>query len=77
MPGNQRQDNPLGARPRYSRRASSFYDGTLQSLKRFKDDVREVDEGFECGIKISGYDDIKEDDVIEAYTIEKVKRELS
>ena len=39
----------------------------LDSLKRFKDDVREVREGFECGIKIAGYDDIKVDDVIEAY----------
>ncbi len=39
----------------------------LESLKRFKDDVREVREGFECGMKIAGYDDIKVDDVIEAY----------
>jgi translation initiation factor IF-2 len=49
----------------------------LESLKRFKEDVREVREGFECGIKIAGYDDIKVDDVIEAYRIEQVQRTLS
>ncbi len=49
----------------------------LESLKRFKEDVREVREGFECGIKVAGYDDIKVDDVIEAYRIEQVQRTLS
>ena len=49
----------------------------LESLKRFKDDVREVREGFECGIKIAGYDDVKVGDVIEAYRIEQVQRTLS
>ncbi len=49
---------------------------TLESLRRFKDDVREVREGFECGIKISGYDDIKVDDVIEAYKVEVKQRTL-
>jgi len=49
----------------------------LESLKRFKDDVREVREGFECGIKIAGYDDIKVDDTIECYRIEHVQRTLS
>ncbi len=48
----------------------------LDSLKRFKDDQREVREGFDCGIKISGYDDVKVGDVIEAYRIEQVKRTL-
>jgi translation initiation factor IF-2 len=48
----------------------------LESLKRFKEDVREVREGFECGLKISGYDDVKVDDVIEAYRIEQVQRTL-
>jgi translation initiation factor IF-2 len=48
----------------------------LESLKRFKDDVREVREGFECGIKIAGYDDIKVGDLIEAYRIEQVQRTL-
>ncbi|MGH7222534.1 MAG: translation initiation factor IF-2 [Gemmataceae bacterium] len=49
----------------------------LDSLKRFKEDVREVREGFECGIKVASYDDIKVDDVIEAYRIEQVLRTLS
>jgi translation initiation factor IF-2 len=49
---------------------------SLDSLKRFKDDVREVREGFECGLKIAGYDDIKVGDVIQAYRIEQVQRTL-
>jgi translation initiation factor IF-2 len=49
---------------------------SLESLKRFKDDAREVREGFECGMKIAGYDDVKVDDVIEAYRIEQVQRTL-
>jgi translation initiation factor IF-2 len=48
----------------------------LESLKRFKEDVREVSEGYECGLKIAGYDDIKVGDVIEAYRIEQVQRTL-
>jgi translation initiation factor IF-2 len=49
----------------------------LESLKRYKDDVREVREGFECGLKIAGYDDIKVGDTIECYRIEQVQRSLS
>ena len=48
----------------------------LDSLKRFKEDVGEVREGFECGIKVAGYDDIKVGDVIEAFRIEHVQRTL-
>jgi translation initiation factor IF-2 len=48
----------------------------LESLKRFKDDVRDVREGYDCGIKIAGYDDIKVDDIIEAYRVEQVQRTL-
>lgn len=48
----------------------------LDSLKRFKDDAKEVREGFECGLKITGYDDIKVDDVIEAFKIEIRQRTL-
>jgi translation initiation factor IF-2 len=50
---------------------------SLDSLKRVKDDVREVQQGYECGLKIAGYDDIKVDDVIEAYRIDQVQRTLS
>jgi translation initiation factor IF-2 len=49
---------------------------SLDSLRRFKEDVREVNKGFECGMKIVGYDDLKVDDVIEAYRIEQVQRTL-
>jgi translation initiation factor IF-2 len=49
----------------------------LESLKRFKEDAREVREGFECGLKIAGYDDVKVDDVIECYRVEQVQRTLS
>ena len=48
----------------------------LDSLKRFKDDVKEVREGFECGMKITGFDDVKVDDVIEAFKIEIKQRTL-
>jgi translation initiation factor IF-2 len=48
----------------------------LESLKRFKEDTREVREGFECGMKIAGYDDVKVGDVIEAYRVEQVHRTL-
>jgi translation initiation factor IF-2 len=49
---------------------------SLESLKRFKDDVAEVREGFECGMKVAGYDDIKVGDVIEAFRVEQVQRTL-
>jgi translation initiation factor IF-2 len=48
----------------------------LDSLKRFKDDAREVREGFECGMKITGFDDVKVGDVIEAYRIDIKQRTL-
>ena len=65
-----------GARLRLLRDDVVIYDGALGSLKRFKDDVREVREGFECGIGIEGYNDIREGDVIEAYEVEEVARTL-
>jgi translation initiation factor IF-2 len=49
---------------------------SLESLKRYKEDVRDVREGFECGMKIAGYDDVKVGDVIEAYRVEQVQRTL-
>jgi translation initiation factor IF-2 len=52
------------------------YDGRIGSLRRFKDDVREVSEGFECGIGIENFNDVKEGDVIEAYEVREVAREL-
>ena len=51
-------------------------DGEIASLRRFKDDVKEVASGFECGVGIDKFNDIKEGDVLEAYTFEEIKREL-
>ncbi len=53
-----------------------IWTGELESLKRFKDDVREVKEGFECGLSLRGYDDIKEGDQLEAFEIKEVARTL-
>jgi len=50
-------------------------DGKIGSLKRFKEDAREVLEGFECGILVDGFNDIKEGDVLEAYEIKEVARD--
>jgi translation initiation factor IF-2 len=52
------------------------FDGKILSLKRFKDDAREVQAGFECGISIEGFNDIHPGDVIEAYYIEKLEKKL-
>ena len=51
-----------------------IHEGKLASLKRFKDDAKEVTKGFECGVQIEDYNDIKEDDIIEAFIMEEVKR---
>jgi len=51
-----------------------IHEGTILSLKRFKDDVREIAAGYEGGLGIEGYNDIKEGDVIEAYTLEEIKK---
>ena len=51
-----------------------IHDGHLATLKRFKDDAKEVSKGFECGIQIENYNDIKVGDIIEAYVMEEIKR---
>jgi translation initiation factor IF-2 len=53
------------------------FDGTIASLKRFKEDVREVEQGFECGIGLEGFNDIKVGDTVEAYVIVETKRKLA
>ena len=53
-----------------------IYDGTIQSLKRFKEDVKEVASGYECGISLEKFNDFKENDIFEVYTHEEIKREL-
>jgi translation initiation factor IF-2 len=65
------------ARVRLIRDDEEIYVGAIASLKRFKDDVREVTAGFECGIQIQDYNDIKVGDIIEAYEIVEKKRTLS
>jgi translation initiation factor IF-2 len=62
------------AQVRLIRDGTVVWEGRLASLKRFKDDVREVREGFECGIGLDGYNDVKVDDVIEAFEIREIPR---
>ncbi len=64
------------AKVRVIRNGIVVYTGELGSLKRFKDDVKEVHMGMDCGLNIQGYNDIKVGDVVEAYTIEEIKRTL-
>ncbi|MBR9990857.1 MAG: translation initiation factor IF-2 [Gemmatimonadetes bacterium] len=64
-------------RVRVVRDAVQVYEGELGSLKRFKDDVREVREGFECGLNVEGFNDIKVGDQIECYRVESVARTLA
>jgi len=52
------------------------HDGKIASLKRFQEDAREVQEGFECGILLDGFNDIKDGDVLEAYETREVAREV-
>lgn len=54
-----------------------IHDGEIGSLRRFKDDVREVDAGYECGLNISGYNDVKVGDTIEAYKFVETKKKLA
>jgi translation initiation factor IF-2 len=65
------------AKARIIRDGVTVYTGSLSSLKRFKDDVREVREGLECGIGIENFNDLKVGDRIESYRMEEVKRTLS
>jgi len=53
-----------------------IYEGKIGSLKRFKDDVREVESGFECGVGLENFSDIKENDILEAFILEKIARKL-
>ena len=64
------------AKVRVIRDGIVIYTGELGSLKRFKDDVKEVALGQDCGLNIQGYNDIKVGDIVEAYTIEEIKRTL-
>ena len=63
------------AKVRLIRAGIVVYEGQLSSLKRFKDDAKEVKEGYECGMMIAGYNDIKEADIIEGYEMQEVARD--
>jgi translation initiation factor IF-2 len=67
---------PRSAIVKLIRGSKIIYEGKVSSLKRFKDDVKEVAEGFECGIVLINHDDIKEGDIIEAFEIQKIARRL-
>jgi translation initiation factor IF-2 len=65
-----------GAGVRLLRDNVVIHTGTLKTLKRFKDEVREVREGYECGMAFENYENVQAGDVIEAYEIEEVARQL-
>ena len=63
-----------GCKVRISREGEQIFEGDLASLKRFKDDVKEVKAGYECGLVFEGFNDIQEQDIVEAYTMVEVPR---
>ncbi len=64
-----------GCKVRITREGEQIFEGSLKSLKRFKDDVKEVKEGFECGLVFDGFDSIQELDMVEAYIMVEVPRD--
>jgi translation initiation factor IF-2 len=65
-----------GAGVRLLRDQKVIYEGNLKTLKRFKDEVREVKDGYECGISLENWEDIQEGDVLECYEVREVQRTL-
>ncbi len=65
-----------GAKVRLTRDNVIVYEGHIASLRRFKDDVKEVEKGFECGIGLENFADVKPGDMMEAFTEEKIARKL-
>jgi translation initiation factor IF-2 len=65
-----------GDKVRVVRNGTVAYDGVMSSLKRFKDDVREVSNGMECGVKIEDYNDVKVGDILEFYQLQELARKL-
>ena len=70
--GKVQRDNNI----RIIRDSVQIYEGKIDSLRRFKDDVKEVQSGFECGISVVNYNDIKEGDTFEIFKYEETKQEL-
>jgi translation initiation factor IF-2 len=60
------------AKVRLLRNSQVLFDGEISSLKHEKDDVREVRQGFECGVSFKGFNDIAQGDVVECYTLERI-----
>jgi translation initiation factor IF-2 len=58
------------------REEKSIYEGNINTLRRFKDDAREVESGYECGLSLADFDDIREGDIVEAYILEEQERKL-
>jgi translation initiation factor IF-2 len=65
-----------GARVRVLRDSVVVYTGRIGSLRRFKEDVRDVQNGFECGIKVENFEDIKKGDLLETFTLEEIRPSL-
>ena len=63
-----------GSKVRFLREGTIIWKGEIKSLRRFKDDVREVQSGFECGIGLSDFQDLKDGDVIETYDEREIAR---
>ena len=63
-------------RVRVIREGKVAYEGEISSLKRFKEDAKEVASGYECGISVAGFNDIKEGDILETYQIVEIKKVL-
>jgi translation initiation factor IF-2 len=64
-----------GSKVRFLRDGTIIWKGAIQSLRRFKDDVREVREGFECGLSLSDFQDLKQGDLIETYELRELARD--
>jgi len=64
------------ARARVTRNRTPIYDGGFHTLRRFQDDVKEVRNGLECGIKLGDFNDYEVGDVVECYVLEKVPQKL-
>jgi translation initiation factor IF-2 len=63
-----------GSKVRFLREGVVIWKGEIASLRRFKEDVREVQQGYECGIGLENYQDLKQGDVIETYTMREIPR---
>ena len=64
-----------GSKVRFLRDGTIIWKGAIASLRRFKDDVREVREGFECGVGLSDFQDLKQGDLIETYDLREIARD--